>query len=120
MRESAEESFQTYGNPPTKITSFKYLRWVLTSADDEWPDVVGNLKKAQKSWVLMARILGREDAISQVSGMFFKAMVQDFLLFGSETWLMTPHMVRAMRSFQNRVSRRITGGGSEATGGWGM
>ena len=31
------------------------------------------------------------------------------LLFGSERWVMTPHMGRALGSLQNRVARQITG-----------
>ena len=43
--------------------------------DDDWPAVVGNLKKARKSWARMTRILGREGANPRVSGIFFKGVV---------------------------------------------
>ena len=44
-----------------------------------------------------------------MSGNFFKAVVQEVLLFGSETWVFTPRIERALESFQNGASRRITG-----------
>ena len=45
-----------------------------------------------------------------VIGDFFKAVVQAVLLFGLETWVMTPRMVRSLGGgVQHRVARRITG-----------
>ena len=41
--------------------------------------------------------------------MFLKAVFQVDLLFGSYTWVMTPHMGRSLGGFQHRVARRITG-----------
>ena len=109
MREITERAFQAYGRPLVMVTLFKYLGRVLTAVDDNWPAVVGNLQKAQMSWAWMTRILEREGASPRVLGMFFKAVVQEVLLFGSETWVMTPDMGRALGSFQHRVSRQITG-----------
>ena len=40
--------------------------------------------------------------------MFFKAVVQVVILFGSETWVLIPHMGRVVVIFQYRVSRWIT------------
>ena len=34
---STETVFQVYGWPLIKMVSFKYLRHLLTSADDNWP-----------------------------------------------------------------------------------
>ena len=41
--------------------------------------------------------------------MFFKAAVQGVLLFGSETWVLIPHMGRTLGSFQHTVAWQITG-----------
>ena len=51
--------------------------------DDDWTDVVGNLRKSRKSWEYLARILGQEGANPRVLGMFFRAVVQAMVLFGS-------------------------------------
>ena len=77
-------------------------------AYNDWQAVVGILIKAWKSWERMTRILGREGANSRVSGVFLKAVVQAVLLFGSETWVMTPCMVQDLGSFQHGVERGIT------------
>ena len=36
-------------------------------------------------------------------------MVQQVLLFGAETWVVTPRMERALNSFMNEAARRIMG-----------
>ena len=62
----------------------------MTAGDDNWPAVAGMLIKARKSWMQMTRILVREGAYPRISGLFFNAVVQAVLLFGSETWVLTP------------------------------
>ena len=44
----------------------------------------------------MTRILSREGEAPQVLVFPFKAVVQSVLLLGSETWLVTPRMVRVL------------------------
>ena len=109
MQESEENAFQAYGRPLVMFTLFKYLGRVLMAVDENWLAAVGNLRKKWKSWTWMAKILVREVAIPRVSGMFFKAVVQAVLLFGSDMWVMNPHMGRDLGSFHQRVVRLITG-----------
>ena len=71
--------------------------------------VAGNLKKAQKSWGRLRRILGREGATARISGDFFEGVVQQVLLFGAETWIVTPRMERALSGFLHGAARRLIG-----------
>ena len=80
--------------------------------------MVGNLNKAKKSWGRLLRNLRREGADPKVSGHLFKAVTQAVLLFGAETWVLTPRMELALSSFQHRVARRITGRQPMRQGGW--
>ena len=66
----------------------------MTAGDEDWPAVAGNLVKSRKSWGRLARILSREGVDKRVSGTFFKAVVQQVLLFGAETWVLTPRIER--------------------------
>ena len=84
MQDSAERAFQAYGILLETVTSFKYLGRVLIVADDNWPVVVGNLKKPWKRWAWMTRILVREGANPRVLGVFFEVLVQAVLIFLSE------------------------------------
>ena len=109
MAESAERAFQSCSRPLVTVTSFKYLGRVLTAADDDLPEVLGDLRKVRKSWSRMDMILRQEGVIPRVLGVFFKAVVKEVLLFGSNTWVLTPRMGRSLGSFHHRVSRWITG-----------
>ena len=90
MRERAVGTFQAYGRPLETVAYFKYLGRIFTASDDDWPEVVDNLGKAQKIWACLLIILRREGASPRLSGMFFKAVVQAVLIFGEYTWVMTP------------------------------
>ena len=108
-REIPERAFEVYGEPLENVTSFIYLGHVLTAGDNDWVLVVGNLGKTRKSWGRLSRVLRREGAYPKVSGSFYKAVAHAVLLFGLETWVLTPRMKRALDSFQHRVAWRITG-----------
>ena len=74
------------------MTVFNYLVQVLTEVDYDWLSVVGNLVKVRNSWGRLSRILSREGADPKVLGHFYKAVLQAVLLFGAETWVLTPRM----------------------------
>ena len=78
-------------------------------ADNDLSAVVGNLKKARKSWAQLIRILGWECANHRVSGTFFKAVAHTVLLLGSDTWVPNSGMGQSLGIFQHGVARRITG-----------
>ena len=81
----------------------------MTEGGDDCPAVVGNLAKARKIWGGLQGILRREVATKRVLGKKFKAVVQQVLLFGAETWVVSPMMERAMSAFLHGEARRLTG-----------
>ena len=108
-RESTERAFEAYGGQLEAVDSFKDLGRVMTAGDDDWPAVAGNLKKARRIWGRLSRILTREGATARISGMFFKSVIQQILLFGDETWVVTPRMEKALSGFIYGAARRLTG-----------
>ena len=44
-----------------------------------------------------------------MSGNFLKAVAQEVLFFGAETWVLTPRIERELESFIHGEVRRITG-----------
>ena len=76
IREIMEMAFEVYGQQIKSVPRFTYLGRVMTTGDDNWPAVAGNLEKARKSWGRMQGILRREGATTRISGNFFKAVVQ--------------------------------------------
>ena len=109
MQENSERAFHAYGRPMEAVSKFRYLGWLLTATDDDWPEVARNIRKAQVSWRRLARVLGREGADLKVSRIFYTAVTQQVLLFGAETWVLTRKMESALDAFQGRVARRLTG-----------
>ena len=104
--------FSTYGHPLEMVTSFKYLGHVILAVDNNWPVVVKNLSRARAVCRKMSRILSREGAAPQVPGFFFGSVVQAVLLFGSENWVVTPRMGKALGGgggVQAQVTRRLMG-----------
>ena len=102
-------AFEVYGKQIESVPRFTYLGRVMTAGDDDWPAVAGNLAKAQERWGRLQGILIREGATPWISGTFFKAVVQQVLLFGAETWVVTPNIEQALRGFLHGVARRLTG-----------
>ena len=117
LRESLERTFKAYGRPLEMVPAFRYLRRLLTAVDADWLEAVGKLGKSQNSLGRLSWILSREGADPKVSVNFYKAVAQAVLLFGAETWVLTPRMDRDLDCFQHRVARRITGRQPRRQGG---
>ena len=83
---------KVYGEQLQAVPSFKYLGRIMTEGYNDWPAVERNLGEARKNWGRLQRIISREGATKRVSGNFFKAVVQQVLLFGAETWVVSPIM----------------------------
>ena len=108
-REVTSRDFSAYGRPLEMVTSFKHLGQVISATDDKWPAVARNLARANIVWRRMLWILSREGAMTRVYGLFFKAVIQAVMLFGAETWVVTPRMGTALGGFHTQVARRLTG-----------
>ena len=107
--ENSKRAFEAYRTPIEIVTEFKYLGRILTVTNDNWTAVVRDLRKARRSWGRLSRVISREGADPKVLRAFYLAVTQAVLLFGSEPWVLTSHMEKALDSFQSRVARKITG-----------
>ena len=79
------------------------------AVDNDWLAVVRNLAKVRAVRRRMTRTLNREGEEPRVSDFFFKAVFQLVILFGVETWVITPRMGRVLGGFQDQVAQRFTG-----------
>ena len=98
-----------YRTPLTAVSSFRYLGRALLSTDNNWPAVEWNLWRARGKWGWLTKILGREGSYKRTAGRLYVAVVQAVLLFGSETWVLTPRLEKALEGFHHRASRRMAG-----------
>ena len=101
-RSVTSRAFSAYMKPLEMVTSFKYLGRVLLAADDDWPSVVQKFVKAQMVWQRISSILIMKGARPRVSGFFFKAVVHSVLIFVANTWVVNPHMGRALGNYRTR------------------
>ena len=82
---------------------------MISKAEYNWSEVVRNMFWMRAVWKRMTRILSREGEETRASGFFFIAVAQAVLIVGSETWVITPRMGRALEVFQDEVEKRLTG-----------
>ena len=83
------------------VTSSDYLGRTLSSSDIDLPVVEQNLQNAQGKWGRLAKIWGREGADRRMTGRFYVVVVQAVLIFGSETWVLTPRFEKYLEGFHH-------------------
>ena len=108
-RVTFRKSFTAYGEDLERVEVFKYLERLLAYDDNNSQAIRSNLKKARKSWAQVSRMLRAENAAPEVCGVFYKAIVQAVLLFGSETWKLSPLNLKSLEGFHIRAARRMAG-----------
>ena len=70
------------------VTTFRHLGSPLDQMDDDWPSVWRNNMRARSVWGRLGTLLQQEGADTRVVEMFYRAVVQAILLYGSETWVL--------------------------------
>ncbi len=101
--------FTAYGEDLERVEVFKYLGQLLTYNDNDSQAMQLNLKKACKSLARVSCVLRAENASPKVSGVFYQATMQAVLLFGSETWKLSPSSLKILEGFHLRAARRMAG-----------
>ena len=76
------------------VETFKYPGRMLDRSDDKWPALRQNVGKAHIVWSRLGKLLRREGVDSQMSAMFYRAVLQAVLIFGEETWVLLTEMSR--------------------------
>ena len=100
----SEMVFKAYGHHLTMVSSLKYLCRVIPYSDDDWTEVVTNILNEWKTWARIFQVLGWEGMDTNTSGIFYKVVIQEVLLLGLETWLMTPLIGRTLGVFHHEAS----------------
>ncbi|KAL9183034.1 hypothetical protein ACHAXT_004821 [Thalassiosira profunda] len=77
--------FTAYGdeNVLDRVEVFKYLGRLLAMDDNDAQAVRAQLRKARKTWMRVGKVLRGENASPKVCGMFYRAVAQSVLLFGT-------------------------------------
>ena len=102
-----DRGFTAYDEELERVEVFRYLGRLLAYDDNDLQAVRSNLKKARQVWARISRVLRADNASPRVCGMFYKATVQAVLLFGSETWCLTPAALKSLEGFHLRAAWRM-------------
>eukprot|EP00957_Ditylum_brightwellii_P071482 5433377-Ditylum_brightwellii.AAC.1 len=63
-----------------------------------------NMRKARGVWAQVSWVLRGEHASPRVCGTFYRATVQAVLLYGSESWNITPTAMRMLEGFHVKAA----------------
>ena len=88
------------------------VKTVLSADNNNWPEVVRNLKKACRNWARLTQVFIREGEYAWTLVQIYLAVVQSVLLYGSDTWVATPPIGRVLGRFHHKVTHSMTGGGN--------
>jgi hypothetical protein len=96
-----------HGFPLELVRIFLYLGCQLSLADNEWSEVVKNLAKAQNRGVTISRVLDWDVVTPRISAMFYKAVIQSVLTYGSKTWVLPPEINGKLEGFHKQIAHRL-------------
>ena len=99
---SLDVTFTAYGDELERVEVFKYLGRLMSMDDNDIQAVRSNMRKARKVFARLSRLLRMDNATPRACGMFYKATIQAVLLFGSETWNLTPSALKQLEGFHVR------------------
>ncbi len=101
--------FMAYGEELEWVEVFKYLGWLIAYDNANTQAMRLNLRKAQGCWAWILHVLRAENANARTCRMFYTATVQAVLLYGSETWSLSPTSIKQFKGFHIRATWRMTG-----------
>ena len=94
-----------------KVDEFKYPGRMMSFDDSDWPAVVRSLLRARRKWGRFYHLLGQDESDTRNPGRFYMAALQFILIFGLDSWVIMPLILRTLVSLHNwvalRISRRI-------------
>jgi hypothetical protein len=108
-QEALKCSFTVYGEELERVEVFRYLGRLIVYDDADNQAMRSNLRKARGCWARISRVLRAENATARTCGMFYKATVQAVLLYGNETWNLSPTRVKRLEGFHIRATWQMSG-----------
>ena len=108
-RRNGPHLLSAYGELLKSVWQFKYLGRIVSYDDNDTPAIRRNIKKAWRQRDQFRKVLERESVTPHVAGIFYQAVVASVLLYGSESWVVSPSALRELEGFHVEFVRRLTG-----------
>jgi hypothetical protein len=99
--------FNVDGTVLEQVEVFKYLGRLLAQDDDDAQNIQQQLRKARGVWAQVGQVLCGENVTPRVAAKFYKAVVQDILLYGSKTWNLTASALARLEGFHIRAAYKM-------------
>ena len=91
------------------VANFKYLGRTLDQMDDDWPAVRQNIMHTRLVLGMLGTLIRQEGGELKVSEMFYRAVEQAVLIFGSDTWALLAEIEQKVEGTHTCFLRKITG-----------
>ena len=86
---------------------FKYLGKLTSFDDNDIQAIRSNLKKARKTWARLSHVCRSENIPPKIAGLFYMAVIQSVLLFGSEAWCLNKTILKELEGFHITAAYRM-------------
>ena len=101
------QDFSIHGDVLEQVEVFKYLGRLLAQDNNDIRAICAQLKKARGTWACVGQFLWSKNAAPRVAAMFYNAVVQAVLLYGSETWVLSPTAMACLEGFHICAAYRM-------------
>ena len=91
------------------VMTFRNMGRPLEQTGDDWTAVRRKIMRARLVWGILGTLLRREGVDPRVTAMFYRAVVQAVLLYGSETLVLSAAMERKVEGAHTGFLQQITG-----------
>jgi hypothetical protein len=92
-----------HGDVLERVEVYKYLGRMMAQDNEDTQAVRAQLRKAHVTWAQFRKVLWSENTPPTVAAKFYLAIVQAILLYGSETWVISPQAMARLEGFHIRA-----------------
>jgi len=103
--------YTNWANPAhfDKVEEFKYLETILTNQNSIQEEIKNRLKSRNACYHLVQNLLSSSFLSKNIKIKKHRTKILHVVLYGFETWSLTPREEHRLTVFENRVLRRIFG-----------
>ena len=100
--------FNVNGQVIENVPAFAYLGRILQRNDLDDEAILARLKLAGCAWGRMFRVLSANGGVCcKTMGRFYLAVIQQILLYGSESWVISTRSLLRLKTFHHKCARHM-------------